>query len=157
MNMRSLLLIVATVLLCVVSALSASNESSYVIPIKNDIAIFAHNPMITDEKPIFIAGTSDRLLVTEASGTMLKVADLKGNSGWVGKDLVRPLVPDKSMAFNDINVYAYLDNPQPILILDGDDPNAVRITLDRSFATELRENLDRYTVNRIVGGSEAMW
>jgi hypothetical protein len=61
------------------------------------------------------------------------------------------------MAFNDINVYAYLDNPQPILILDGDDPNAVKIMLDRSFATELRENLDRYTVNRIVGGSEAMW
>jgi|GEM_PF-4016700 len=91
--MRSLFLIVATVLLCVVSALSASNESSYVVPIKNDVAIFAHNPMLNDEKPVFMAGTSDRLLVTEASGTMLKVADLKGNSGWVGKDLVRPLVP----------------------------------------------------------------
>jgi hypothetical protein len=156
-GMKIFLMTTALLCLIAVSAWSASGDARYVIPIKNNTPIYEHMSGVAEEKPVFTAGTSDWLMVLETNGDLLKVTDMKGNSGWINKPLVRQAATDKSMTFNGADIFAYLENPQPILILDGDNPDATRIMLDRSFAMELQDNIDRNTVNRIVGGSEAMW
>ncbi len=56
----------------------------------------------------------------------------------------------KTFSFENTDVLGYLDNPTPVYIIDVDDPNAEKITLDRSFKDALRDNVDKFTLEREV-------
>lgn len=151
--MRILLYSISVILLSVASAWSVSHQERYVIPIKNDVAIFAHNPINAGEQPVFVAGTGDWLMVLESTGDMYKVSDMKGNIGWIGKISVKQAASNETLTFGDATVLAYLDNPTPVYILDATNPLDKSIMPDRSFSAEIRENVDRMTIERIVGGN----
>jgi hypothetical protein len=151
--MRILLYGLSVILLNVASAWSVSHTDLYVTPIKNDIAVFAHNPQSTGERPVFLVGTGDWLKVLESTGDMYRVSDMKGNIGWIGKTSVKQAASGETLTFGDAGVFAYLDNPTPVYILDASNPLDKSILLDRSFSEEIRDNVDRMTIERIVGES----
>ncbi len=130
---------------------SVPNEDRFVIPVENGTPVFLNNPRATDEQPVFAVGTTDRLMVLESKAEVYKVSDLKGNVGWVDKRSVSPIHPTVSMVFGDASIQGYLDNPVPVYILDANNPSAEPLKLERSFAAELKENVDRMTIERIVG------
>jgi hypothetical protein len=45
--------------------------------------------------------------------------------------------------FDEAEVQGWLDNPQAVYILDMTDPNFKPIKLDKSFADDIEENVDR--------------
>lgn len=153
--MRILLYGLSVIVLSVASAWSVSRQDLYVIPVRNDVAVFANNPVNTGEKPAFLAGTDDWLMVLDTRGDLYKVSDMKGNIGWIGKTSVKQAASGETLTFGDARVLAYLDNPTPVYILDASNPLDKSILLDRSFSAEIRENVDRMTIERIVGESTA--
>jgi hypothetical protein len=58
--------------------------------------------------------------------------------------------PSETLSFSGSDVNAYLDNPTPVYIIDADNVVGKTILIDRSFAGELRENIDRMTMERMV-------
>lgn len=156
-NMRILLFSVAIMLLTVASAWSDSRQDRYVTPIKNGVGVFANNPMSAGEKPVYTADTGNWLMVMESKGDMLKVTDMHGKVGWIQKASVKLTTPNESMKFSGADVLGYLDNPTPIMILDAANPVGSSIALDRSFSDELKENVDKITIDRIVGEHSEQW
>ncbi len=130
---------------------AAVNQGKYVVPIQNNVPAFLNNPKISAEEPVFTVSENDWLLVMDAKGEMLKVSDLKGNIGWIDKASVKQSRVAKSMSFEDATIFAYLDNPTPVYILDATNPFDKSIVFDRSFSKEIAENVDFETIERIVG------
>jgi hypothetical protein len=151
--MRILLYSATMFLLNIASAWGISPQERYVIPLRNDVAVFAHNPVNNGEQPVFTTGTGDWLMVLESRGDVYKVSDMKGNIGWIEKASVKLTASSETITFGDASVLAYLDNPTPVYILDASNPLDKSILLERSFAQELRDNVDRMTIERIVGGN----
>jgi hypothetical protein len=129
-------------------AFGQKNAEKYVTPTANDVGIFKNEVRELYEKPLFSAGTNDRLLVLSSGRTSYKVQKGDGEIGWVEKRMVVATGKSKTFVFDDAEVIGYLDNPTPVYIIDADNPNADPIKLDRSFAEALRENVDRETVER---------
>jgi hypothetical protein len=149
--MRIIIYSVTALLICSVVAGSVPNQDRFVIPVANGTAVFANNPIGDGEQPAFTVGTSDRLMILDISGVAFKVSDLKGNVGWVNKTLVKVIHPNESIVFSDASIQGYLDNPVPVYILDANNPSEKPLTLARSFSEEMKENIDRMTLERIVG------
>jgi hypothetical protein len=129
-------------------AFGQKDMKKYVTPTKDEVGVFKNEVRELYEKPSFVVGTSDRLLVLETGKQSFKVQKGDGTTGWVEKRLVVTTGKSKSFVFDDAEVIGYLDNPTPVYIIDADNPNADPIKLDRSFADALRENVDRETIER---------
>jgi hypothetical protein len=129
-------------------AFAQKDLKKYVTPTKDEVGVFKNEVRELYEKPSFVVGTSDRLLVLETGKQSYKVQKGDGTTGWVEKRLVVTTGKSKSFVFDDAEVIGYLDNPTPVYIIDADNPNADPIKLDRSFADALRENVDRETIER---------
>ena len=129
-------------------AFAQKDLKKYVTPTKDEVGVFKNEVRELYEKPSFVVGTSDRLLVLETGKQSYKVQKGDGTAGWVEKRLVVTTGKSKSFVFDDAEVIGYLDNPTPVYIIDADNPNADPIKLDRSFADALRENVDRETIER---------
>ncbi len=149
--MRTLFYSLTIMLLSMTNAWSVAPKDRYVIPLKNDIAVFSNTPTTgTERPPAFVVGTNDRLLVLETKGDLYKVRNLKGDIGWVSKASVKEVAPSKTFSFDTASVLGFLDNPTPIFILDATDSLNKGIALDRSFDQEIKENIDEETIDRIV-------
>jgi hypothetical protein len=140
----------AVVLVLMIAGVAVSADR-YVVPVKNDIPVYEHNPWTKGESPVFLAGTNDWLMEMGSRGMMIRVSDLKGNTGWIDRSSVKQASIGTSLSFGDAAVLAYLDNPSPVYILDAANPFEKSILLDRSFSREMGENIDRETIERIVG------
>ena len=81
------------------------------------------------------------------AGDLYEVQNATG-TGWVDKKLMVIIGTKKSFSFDNAEVLGYIDNPTPIYIIDQDDPNSEKITLDRSFKDALRDNVDKMTLER---------
>jgi len=129
---------------------SATNAEQYAVPISNGTSVFSHNPRIVGETSVFTAGTVDRLLILEKKEDKYKVTNRNHLVGWIDTNLVTLMKPSETLSFSGADVNAYLDNPTPVYIIDADNGVGKTILIDRSFAGELRENIDRMTMERIV-------
>jgi hypothetical protein len=142
--------LLSTLIVLVMASLVFAQKDSkkYVTPTKEDVGVFKNEVRELYEKPAFMVGSNDRLLVLETGKQSYKVQKNDGGTGWVEKRLVVTTGKSKSFVFDDAEVIGYLDNPTPVYIIDADNPNADPIKLDRSFADALRENVDRETIER---------
>jgi hypothetical protein len=131
-----------------ITALFAADK--YVTPSKDGAEVFQNEIRQLYEKPIFSAGTSDRLQILDTKGSHYKVKGADGQVGWIEKSAVVATGKSKTFVFDNAEVVGYLDNPTPVYIMDTDDPNADPINLDRSFKDALRQNVDKETVERQV-------
>jgi hypothetical protein len=139
------------VVIMIAIAGAATVQDRYAAPVANGTEVYADNPKPLDAQPAFTVGTGDRLLILDRRDNKYKVSDLKGDVGWVNADLVKSLGSNESLVFGDADVRAYLDNPEPVYIMDADNNVDKSILLNRSFAGELAENTDRMTFERMAG------
>jgi hypothetical protein len=129
---------------------SETRAEQYAIPISNGTSVFVHNPRIVGEPPVFTAGSEDRLLILEKKDDKYKVTNRNHLVGWVDVSLVTLMKSSETLSFSGSEVNAYLDNPSPVYIIDADNVVGKTILINRSFAGELRENIDRMTMERMV-------
>ncbi len=130
-----------------ISFVPADNEK-YAVANQDTVAVFKNENHVTSETPLFTIGRQDRPLII-ATGN--KSYEIQKNNliGWVEKELVA-VSSGKTFVFDTANVLGYLDNPTAIYIIDANNPTAQPIKLDRSFAIEIQENVDKETVERQV-------
>jgi hypothetical protein len=124
------------------------DNEKYAIAAKDSVPVFKNDIHVPGETPLFIIGKQDRPLVISTGG---KTYEIQKNDliGWVDKEAVS-VSSAKTMVFDTANVLGYLDNPTTLYILDANNPTGQSIKLERSFAVEILENVDRETVERQV-------
>lgn len=86
--MRILLLL--SLLLTIIVGSAWSQSIAYVMTTKDNVRVFAHNPVLSGEKPIFVADSEEWLMVVEKRADKLKVTDMKANVGWIDYAAVKP-------------------------------------------------------------------
>ena len=138
---------------CIVSlVLSVSADipkGSYALPRKKNVKIYANEVRGVFEKHILTVGLDDRLYVLDARKNHYKVK-IDEQIGWVEKGLVTAAKRSKKYTFDGANVLGYLDNPAAFFILDTEDPDPIKIKLDRSSKENLKEHVDRETIDRAL-------
>ena len=151
--MKLLMTVPAVLLMLRVAAASAggTGETPVVVPLKNDTPVFTDGLHRGNEKPAFRVGVNDRLEVVAESRSRYRIKTGTGKNGWVDKKSTERVKPSKKFIFDNADVQGYIDNPSPVYIIDADDPDLASLNLDRSFADALRENADKYTVERETG------
>jgi hypothetical protein len=60
------------------------------------------------------------------------------------------LTPNKTLKFEPSSVQGYMDNPDPVVVFGPSSNDDSAILLTRSFKDEMRQNVDKETVERIV-------
>jgi len=140
--------IIVLVLIACTALWAADAAKKFVKPVQNNVGIYKEKTHDAAEQPLFTAGTQDRLVLVKSEGDYLRVENVDGVSGWVDKKLMAAMGAKTSFSFENTDVLEYLDNPTPVYIIDAEDPNAEKITLDRSFKDALRDNVDKFTIER---------
>ncbi len=125
-----------------------ANAPAYVIATHNDIPVYKSESHAPNAVPLFNLSTADRPVVVAADGNKFEIRNGK-LLGWVEKSQVTD-ASGKTFVFGPADVTGYLDNPQPVFILDANGIVGAPLKLDRSFANEMKENVDRATINREV-------
>ncbi len=93
-----------------------------------------------NERAVLLREERDRYLIRSADGAV----------GWVAQGAVRVVRAGRQFNFDPSEVLADPDDPTPVYILDADKLYGEKISLDRSFGGELRENMDKHTTERIA-------
>ena len=140
--------ILAVVLMASIALWAAETGRKYVKPVQNNVGIYKDKTHGATDQPLFTVGTEDRLILIKTEGDYDRVENVDGVSGWVDKKLVVAMGVKNTFSFENTDVLGYIDNPTPVYIIDADDPNAEKITLDRSFKDALRDNVDKLTIER---------
>jgi hypothetical protein len=131
-----------------VTSFVLGDNEKYAVANQDTVAVFKNENHLAGETPLFTISRQDRPLIIAAGS---KTYEIQKNNlvGWVEKELVAVSF-GKTMVFDTANVMGYLDNPTAIYIIDANNPAAEPIKLERSFAIEIQENVDRETVERQV-------
>ncbi|HUI91208.1 MAG TPA: hypothetical protein VLX68_03070 [Chitinivibrionales bacterium] len=127
-----------------------AQKQMYAIPVQKDVPVYQNRIRKVYEKPLFVMEEQGRYVVVEKAKDALKVQDGDRKAGWVEKGKVKTVLENKEFSFDAVQVQPWIDNPQLVVIIDGNDPSAKPIVLERSFADALRENVDQETINRQV-------
>jgi hypothetical protein len=136
-----------TLSFCLLAAAFCFAAKETVLAKSEDVKIYQNKVRQLYEKPIYSCKLDEYMEVLESDKDSYKVQLSNGKVGWVEKRFVAPL--DKktkktaNYVFEDANVQGWLDNPQAVYILDMTDPNFKPIKLDKSFADQLEQNVDR--------------
>lgn len=141
---------------CIVSLVAAvcmpcavwAQQLMYAIPLQKELDVYQNEVRKLYEKPLFVVAGDSRLVVKETGKNSLRVQDAEGRAGWVEKSLVKIVGENKMYSYDPINIENQLNGPIMLWIIEGDDYVGKPIALDRSFADELRENVDRETIAR---------
>ena len=129
---------------------AAEAAKKFLKPTENNVGIYKNKTHDASEQPLYRVGTEDRPFLVDQQGNMYRVSNVDGVEGWVEKKFMVLLgLPQKKLSFENADVIGYLDNPTPVYIIDIDDPNAERISLDRSFKDALKDNVDKPTLEQI--------
>jgi hypothetical protein len=127
-------------------------QGSMIVSPKKNCGVYQNHPRAMYETPVYTVEIDDRLCVIDQNTDYFKVQNVKGQSGWIAKNEVNVLKKNQKFTFNDAEVLGYLDNPTPVYILDADQDDKQPIKLDRSFSDNLKENVDRETIDRTAEG-----
>ena len=151
MRSQKIIGVMVLMFLSAATAFPKQELSRIVVPVKNDVPVFDYRIHRGNETALFRAGVTDHLTVLAESRGRYEVKNGNGKTGWIDKTSVKNVKPSKRFVFDNADVLGYLDDPTPLYIIDADDPEQASIKLDRSFADALRENVDRFTIERMAG------
>ncbi len=145
--MRTFLIIL---LVFTISANANIPKNSYVIPTQKNVGIYENRIRKLHENALFHVGLQSRLQVLEEKGNSYQIQDDHGRIGWVDKRFVAVVQGTHLNSFDPADVRDYDDLRSFISILDIPELTDRMIKLDRSFKDNLKETVDRETVERIV-------
>ena len=150
--MRNVKMVAAIVGLISVSVLA--NPKQYAIVRENGASVYAQEIRKMYEKPLFYVSAQERLPVQESSKGMVKIRNKDGKTGWMEESAVQLLSTNKSFQFDSAKVTGYIDVFTPGIVVGTREFLEMGMQIDRSFADELRENVDRETVTRQSGETQ---
>jgi hypothetical protein len=96
-------------------------------------------------------GRDDRLQVMAVNGAMFQIRTSDGRHGWVEQRMVADVGRVNRFEFEGNTITDYRNNPQMFSIFGDSDGRDGPFSLQRSFAANLRENVDRETIARGTG------
>jgi len=150
--MRNAKMVVAIVGLISVGVFA--NPKQYAIVRENGASVYAQEIRKMYEKPLFYVNAQERLPVQESSKGMVKIRNKDGKTGWMEESAVQLLSTNKSFQFDSAKVTGYIDVFTPGIVVGTREFLEMGMQIDRSFADELRENVDRETVTRQSGETQ---
>jgi hypothetical protein len=139
-----------TIVFAVCSLNAAGANQRYAIPTKDQVPVYQNETRKVFEQALFFIGRDDRCVVKTLEKAMVRIG-VSGKTGWVETSEVRLVSESSTFSYENAEILEYLDNPSPINVIDGNQPFDHKLSLDRSFADELRQNVDRETVARQAG------
>jgi hypothetical protein len=147
--MRTLLLVFAGLLVYSFDALC--QVIHYGIPVKDEVPAYLNATRKVFEQPLFFIGKNDRVVVQAREKNMVRIETASKQTGWVESPAIKIVSRNQSIAFENAEVPGYINNPDPTIIIGPEDAIERSLALNRSFADELRENVDRETIARQSG------
>jgi len=129
----------------------ASSRDMFVIPNHDNSGIYEHKIRVLSERPVFYAGTKDRLQIIASEDRFYRVKTADGREGWIEQNICSKAINGTRFMFEPADVYSHMENPVDIFILDVKDPTNMYIELKRSFKDEVRENVDKEFIERLAG------
>lgn len=145
--MRTITLIIT--LISINFAMELGNTTQVVIPLKKNVPVYKNQTRELHEKPIYKMNINDRYLIIESINDYVKVKNNDSEIGWVEKRLVKKVKASSAHIFNHELIQSYIDDPMPIHIEGDKDSYDTLIIEGRSFADNIRENVDRETIARM--------
>jgi hypothetical protein len=136
------------VILGAVSLWAGETTRTFIRPTQDNVQIFSYKSHSESDHPLFTASKEDRLILITSEKGYYKVKNVDGLIGWISKNFATEMQVTNKFSFEDADIMGYIDNPEPVYILDADDPNAEKIHLDRSFKSDLEDHTDRNTFER---------
>jgi hypothetical protein len=125
-----------------------AQKQMYAIPVQKDVPVYQNEIRKLYEKPLFVMEEQGRYFIKETGKNAVKIQDREGSAGWVELRRIKMVSENKSFSYDPAVIESWLDNPQLTAIIDGNDPKANPLILDRSFADALKENVDKETIFR---------
>ena len=125
-------------------------KNLYVMPEYDNVGVYENRVRMLNENSVFRVNQEARLLVLEIGDDCYKVRDGSGRTGWIEKRHVALSKDVCSLEFDPKDVTGYDDDKPMVIIHDYDGEEDTRIKLDRSFAENLKCNVDREALHRQV-------
>jgi hypothetical protein len=133
------------VLVLALFVVSVFAAKKIVLAKRDGVKVYQNKVRQLYEKPIYTARKDEYMEVLSSERELYKVQLSNGKVGFVEKRFVTEQSGKRQAAyvFDDAEVQGWLDNPQAVYILDMTDPNFKPISLNKSFADQIEENVDR--------------
>lgn len=144
MNCRSLLWV------CVFSLTNTvfAQNQEFAIPMQKDVPVYEHQIRKLFEQPIFTVGRDLRLTVRNKAASAVLVEDKNGRVGWVAQELVTLITKSQVLRFQSATVERCFDSEDVVLVPGNPEAVEIPALLERSFAAEIKENVDRENIER---------
>lgn len=96
------------------------------------------------EKPIFELKAGTQVKMVEEFQGSVKIEAPEGRMGWVKRDGLEKKL-ESVFSMNELRVFGYLDNIDPVYILDfeNDQYKSIRVTKDFVYDPDFMLNIDR--------------
>ncbi|MFH0920049.1 MAG: hypothetical protein V1913_06775 [Fibrobacterota bacterium] len=135
-------------LLCLAcwACVTAENE---MFVAKNRCLVFLNDKRALYEKPIFMLKEGDKVTVLADSSENAHIMASDGRTGYVERQMLTDNVKSV-LSMDEIRVFGWLDNPEPVYILDFENGEYKPIRMSRDFAMDpvLMRNIDKETFER---------
>ena len=138
------------IILPILCSYASIPEDLYVIPVRKEVRIYGNRIRGLNEDALFKVNLNSRLRVLDMKDDLYKIEDEHGRIGWVEKRFVAPIKKSLLHGFDPASVDGYNDVRDVIIILDGTESDNIIIKPERSFIENLKEHIDRETVERIA-------
>jgi len=125
-------------------------KNLYVLPKYDNVCVYENPVRLLNENSAFRVNLEARLLILEITDDCYRVQDGSGRTGWIEKRHVALSKDVCSLEFDPKDVTGYDDDKPTVIIHDYDGEEDTRIKLDRSFAENLKCNVDREALLRQV-------
>jgi hypothetical protein len=145
------IIIIMTIAFAVCSLNAAGGSLRYAVPTKEQVPVYRNDTRKVFEQPLFFIGKDDHCAVKATEKSMARITTPAGKTGWVEIALVRFESVNSKYSYEAAEVLEHLDNPTPIVIPGANITFDQNLSLDRTFADELRQNVDRETIARQTG------
>lgn len=121
----------------------------YVLPLDEQIGAYEQPGL--ENAPAFVLAGNDRLMVLKRKGGALQIRDSRGRVGWVDRRKVVDARHNVMEFVRSTKIVSTFEEPEAIYLLDAQNPVDIPVRISRSFAEELRDNIDRESAMKIVG------
>jgi len=118
------------------------------IPVQKNVPVYAHQVRKLFEQPIFTVGQELRLVVIDKGASSVQVENKNGRIGWITKNLVKVLAKSQVLRFQSTTVDRYADIPDDMWVSGDPKTDQIDPMLERSFAAEIKDNVDRESIER---------
>jgi|SRR3989339_826022 len=112
--------------------------------------VYQNDRRVLYEKPVFTLNTGDKVTLLADSSENAHIMTADGRTGYLDRKKLKDSGGKANLAMEEIKVVGWLDNPEPVYILDFENGEYKPIRMSRDFITdpELMKNIDKETFER---------